>query len=110
MSNAWPATRMTSTTSSADDFQSARRSPHLDAFRQRGIEVLYFSDPVDSVMVMGLNDYKGHKFRNVDEADIDLSSIGEPKEDQPVPVKEALPEDAFGTRYRHALSRCWASA
>lgn len=65
----------------ADDFFSARRSPHLDAFRQRGIEVLYFTDPVDAMMLMGLDEYRGHKLRNVDEADIDLSDIGEAQSD-----------------------------
>ncbi len=77
-----------------DDFHSASRSPHLDAFQQRGIEVLYFTDPVDSFMIMGLLDYKGHKLRNVDEADIDLSSIGELKDDAPAP-RESLPDDSF---------------
>ncbi len=65
----------------ADDFFSARRSPHLDAFRQRGIEVLYFTDPVDAMMLMGLDEYRGHKLRNVDEADIDLSDIGEAQDE-----------------------------
>jgi len=77
-----------------DDFTGAARSPHLDAFRQRGIEVLYLTDPVDPFMVMGLTDYKGHKLRNVDEADIDLRDIGEAKEDER-PAKESLPEDSF---------------
>ncbi len=63
----------------ADDYHSARRSPHLDAFRQHGIEVLYFTDPVDAAMLMGLSEFKGHKFRSVDEADIDLSSVGDQK-------------------------------
>ncbi|GAB4511828.1 MAG: molecular chaperone HtpG [Anaerolineae bacterium] len=78
----------------ADDFHSARRSPHLDAFRQRGIEVLYFTDPVDSVMVTALTDYKGHKFRNVDEADIDLSDMGE-IQTEAAPNREALSSEAF---------------
>ncbi len=77
-----------------DDFPSASRSPHLDAFRQRGIEVLYFTDPVDPFMLMGLTDYKGHKLRNVDEADIDLSSIGELKESE-TPSRDSLTEDTF---------------
>jgi len=81
----------------ADDFHSARRSPHLDAFRARGIEVLYFTDPVDAAMLMGLDAYKDHALRNVDEADIDLTDIGELQEDDETPVKEALPEDAFDT-------------
>lgn len=67
-----------------DDFQSARRSPHLDAFRQRGIEVLYFTDPVDAAVIMGLTEYKGHQIHSVDEANIDLSNIGTAKtEDTP---------------------------
>jgi molecular chaperone HtpG len=79
-----------------DDFASAQRSPHLEAFRQRGIEVLYFTDPVDSAMLMGLDEYEGHKFRNVDEADIDLSEIGDLKIDE-TEVKDPLPEDDFTT-------------
>lgn len=76
----------------ADDFQSAKRSPHLDAFRQRGIEVLYFTDPVDAMLPMGLTDYEGHKLRAVDESDIDLRDVGEDSDtDQP----EALEETTF---------------
>lgn len=77
-----------------DDFHSASRSPHLDAFQQRGIEVLYFTDPVDSFMIMGLPDYKGHKLRNVDEAEIDLSNVGELKPDDEA-VKDTLGDDPF---------------
>ena len=79
------------------DFASARRSPHLDAFRQRGIEVLYLTDPVDPVLLMGLTDYKNHKLRNVDEADIDLRDIGEVEEDETTPAQEPLAEDTFNT-------------
>ena len=81
----------------ADDFTSARRSPHLDAFRQRGIEVLYFTDPVDPVIPMGLSDYKGYKLRSVDESDIDLRDVGTTPADEPQEATEPLPEDTFGT-------------
>lgn len=80
----------------ADDDSSASRSPHLDPFRRRGIEVLYFSDAVDTVMLMGLQEYEGYKLRNVDEADIDLSDVGELKEDD-ASKPEALKEDTFET-------------
>jgi molecular chaperone HtpG len=76
-----------------DDFGSISRSPHLDAYRQRGIEVLYFTDAVDPVVVMGLPEYKQHKLRNVDEADIDLREIGEAQEES---AQEAVPDDSFG--------------
>ncbi len=83
-----------------EDYHSAARSPHLDAFRQRGIEVLYFVDPVDPFMLMGLDAYKEHKLRNVDEADIDLSSIGEAKADE-TPARESLAEDTFEALQTH---------
>jgi molecular chaperone HtpG len=76
-----------------EDFASASRSPHLDSFRQRGIEVLYFTDPVDPVMLMGLSEFDGHKLRSADEADIDLSEIGEVQDE---PQDEPIAEDDFG--------------
>ena len=76
-----------------EDFASASRSPHLDSFRQRGIEVLYFTDPVDPVMLMGLSEFDGHKLRSADEADIDLSDVGEAQEEET--KDEPLPEDTF---------------
>lgn len=78
----------------ADDWHSARRSPHLDAFRKRGIEVLYFTEPVDVAMLMGLSEYQDRKLRSVDESDIDLTDIGTLAEDEAQP--EPLPEDTFG--------------
>jgi molecular chaperone HtpG len=76
-----------------DDFASASRSPHLDAFRKRGIEVLYFVDPADTIMLMGLPDFQGHKLRSADEADIDLSEIGTAQEDDS--TAEPLSEESF---------------
>lgn len=89
-----------------DDFHSVSRSPHLDAFKQRDIEVLYFTDPVDPIMVMGLGEYEGHTFRSVDERDIDLSEIGEVMEEEAQDLPEPLPEDTFGavlTRFKTIL-------
>ena len=76
-----------------EDLASASRSPHLDAFRQRGIEVLYLTDPVDPIMLMGLTEFGEHKLRNVDEADIDLSEIGAAQE------LEAQAEPLAGTAF-----------
>lgn len=75
----------------ADDFASASRSPHLDAFRARGIEVLYFSDAVDAMLPMGITEYRGYKLRSVDDANLDLNEVGQLKEDDN--QAEALPQD-----------------
>ena len=60
----------------ADDYSSGSRSPHLDAFRQRGIEALYFTHPVDAMLPMGMTDFKGHKLVSVDSAELDLEDVG----------------------------------
>ncbi len=80
----------------ADDYNSGSRSPHLDVFRQRGVEVLYFTHPVDSMLPMGMNDYKGHKLVSVDSADVDLGDVGDASEADE-PAREALEAASFGT-------------
>ena len=78
----------------ADDYASGSRSPHLDAFRQRGVEVLYFTQPVDAMLPMGLVDYKGHKLVSVDSGELDLAEVGEVAEAEAA-AKEALEADSF---------------
>ena len=79
----------------ADDYASGSRSPHLDAFRQRGIEVLYFTQPVDAMLPMGLVDFKGRKLVSVDSAELDLAEVGDAAE-AAEPAKDALEADSFG--------------
>ena len=55
------------------DLNAAKRSPHLDYFNAKGIEVLYFSDPIaDTYVLMGLMEHREHKLVNVDGADVDV--------------------------------------
>ena len=49
------------------DLASAARSPHLDAFRARGLEVLFLLDPFDGYMMTMLREFEGKPFRNVDD-------------------------------------------
>ncbi len=79
----------------ADDYASGSRSPHLDAFRQRGIEVLYFTQPVDAMLPMGLVDFKERKLVSVDSAELDLAEVGAAAEADE-PAKDALEADSFG--------------
>ena len=80
----------------ADDYSSGARSPHLDAFRQRGIEVLYFTHPVDAMLPMGMTDFKGHDLVSVDSAELDLADVGELDEES-APAETALEGDAFAS-------------
>ena len=78
-----------------DDHSGAVRSPHLDAFRQRGIEVLYFTHPVDAMLTMGMPEYQERKLVSVDSADLDLGDIGEVAEDGEEAPRESLASGDF---------------
>jgi molecular chaperone HtpG len=37
----------------------AERSPHLEAFRAKGYEVLYFVDPIDEFLAQSMHEFEG---------------------------------------------------
>ena len=52
-----------------------RRSPHLEAFRDKGVEVLLLTDPVDEVWVgQGPVAYRDKPFRSVGHGEVELGS------------------------------------
>ncbi|MEV6738826.1 molecular chaperone HtpG [Streptomyces sp. NPDC051104] len=61
--------------------QSIENSPHMEAFRERGIEVLLFTDPVDEVWVDAVGEYEGKALRSVTKGEIDLGARGDEKGD-----------------------------
>lgn len=54
--------------------QSIENSPHMEAFRERGIEVLLLTDPVDEVWADAVGEYEGKKLRSVAKGRIDLDA------------------------------------
>ena len=61
----------------ADSLTAARSSPHLEVFRERGVEVLLLTDPVDEWLVGHLTEFDGKPLRSVSRGDLDLASLGE---------------------------------
>jgi molecular chaperone HtpG len=55
-------------------------SPHLEAPRQKGYEVLYFSDPVDELMVQSLYEVEGKKLKSVTKGRVSLGTDEEKKQ------------------------------
>ncbi len=58
----------------ADTPEAARNSPHLEALRERGLEVLLLSDRIDEWVMQYLTEYKGKSFRDVTRGELDLGS------------------------------------
>lgn len=52
-----------------------RRSPHLEAFKEKGVEVLFLTDPVDEVWAnQGPVEYKGKPFKSIGHGEVELGS------------------------------------
>jgi len=55
------------------DRASLEASPHLEAFRERDVEVLLFTDPVDEVWLsQGPPDFRGRSWKSVGRGDVEL--------------------------------------
>jgi molecular chaperone HtpG len=59
------------------DLRALERSPHLEAFAKRGIEVLLLADPVDEWMVGRLREFEKKPLVPVDRGELDLESGAE---------------------------------
>jgi len=58
----------------AENFNTAKSSPHLEIFREKQIEVLLLHDRIDEWLVGHLGEFAGHALQSVAKGDIDLSA------------------------------------
>lgn len=58
----------------AENFKTAKHSPHLEVFRKKGIEVLLLSDRVDDWLMNHLQEFDGKKFQDVARGALDLAA------------------------------------
>jgi molecular chaperone HtpG len=65
------------------DRDEVMKSPYLEAFREKGYEVLIMLDEVDDIIMGSLHEYKGKKLKSVIRGDISLDKEKAPE------VKEA---------------------
>jgi molecular chaperone HtpG len=80
----------------ADTYANAAASPHLEAFRQQGVEVLLLHDRVDEWVVGSLTEFDGHELKSVNRGEMPL---GEGSEDE----KKA--QEAIEEEYREFVAR-----
>ncbi len=59
----------------AENFNTAKNSPHLEALRKKDIEVLLLSDRVDEWLMGHLVDYKEKQFQDVGKGQLDLGEL-----------------------------------
>lgn len=73
---------------SADSWQAAKNSPHLEVFRKKGIEVLLLSDRVDEWALAYFTEFDGKPLASVARGDLDLDAFN----DEEKKAHEALGE------------------
>ncbi len=64
----------------ADTFNAAKNSPHLEVFRKKGIEVLLLSDRVDEWVVSNLFEFEGKQLASVAKGGLDLGALADEAE------------------------------
>jgi molecular chaperone HtpG len=79
----------------ADSFNAARSSPHLEVFRKNGIEVLLLTDNIDEWLVSHLHDFDGWEFRDVKRGDLPAEK----------PVQEGGDEKPAATEHGALIER-----
>jgi molecular chaperone HtpG len=78
-----------------DSLAAVINSPHLDAFKARELEVLYWTDPLDVLLATSLSEYKGKKLRNVDSAGLELPEVEVAEEEAAEDEGGLIPEADF---------------
>jgi molecular chaperone HtpG len=75
----------------AETFNAARSSPHLEVFRKKGIEVLLLSDRVDEWVVGHLTEFDGKPLVSVAKGGLDLGKL----EDEQEKAEQAREADEY---------------
>src|SRR5260370_34269201 len=62
-------------TITGDNLDLLRKSPQLEGFRARGVEVLLLTDPIDEFWVPAIGTYKEKPFKSATSGGVDLDNI-----------------------------------
>ncbi|MTI12816.1 molecular chaperone HtpG [Sansalvadorimonas verongulae] len=100
----------------AETFNAAKSSPHLEVFRKKGVEVLLMSDRIDEWLMSHLNEFDGKQFEDVGRGDLDLGKLDSEEdkkaqedvekksEDLVKRIQDTLKDDVESVRVTHRLT------
>lgn len=87
---------------SAENFETAKNSPHLEVFRKKGIEVLILSDRIDEWLVMHLTEFDGKQLQSVTRGELELGDLDN-EEDKKALEKASETMKPFIERIKESL-------
>src|SRR5205085_9146054 len=67
-------------TITGDNLDLLKKSPQLEGFRARGIEVLLLTDPIDEFWMPSVGTYKEKPFKSATRGGVDLDKIAAPED------------------------------
>jgi molecular chaperone HtpG len=65
----------------AENKEMADGSPHLEVFKKKNLDVLFFTDPIDTFWLSTAGEFEEKKFTSITKGDIDLSAFSDGKKD-----------------------------
>lgn len=74
----------------ADSYNAAKNSPHLELFRKKGIEVLLLSDRIDEWMMSNLTEFSGKQFQSVSKSDESIEKLADQETEEQKQVEKEL--------------------
>jgi molecular chaperone HtpG len=100
----------------ADSYQAAKSSPHLEIFRKKGIEVLLMGDRVDEWLMSHLSDFDEKSFQSITHGALDLGDLDDEESKKALEeaekqvsglaerVKAALGDKVKDVKFTHRLT------
>lgn len=100
----------------ADSYQAAKNSPHLEIFKKKGIEVLLMGERIDEWLMQHLNEFDGKQLHSIARGDLNLGDLDdeETKKAQEEAEKQiegvleraktALGEKVLDVKFTHRLT------
>ncbi|HDL5700091.1 TPA: molecular chaperone HtpG [Mannheimia haemolytica] len=73
----------------ADSYQAAKNSPHLELFHKKGIEVLLLSDRIDEWLVSHLTEFDGKPLQSITKSNLDLGELADKQEEESQKAQQA---------------------
>ena len=72
---------------SAETFNAAKHSPHLEVFKKKGLEVLLLSERVDEWLMSHLTEFSGKKFKSIAKGGLELGDLADKDEKEAAEIK-----------------------
>lgn len=95
-----------------DNLTAIMNSPHLEQLKEKDIEVLLMSDPIDEWVVQSLTEYDGKQLKSAEKGELDLEKADEKKQDEftdlfnfiKIELQDKIKEVKASTRLKNSVA------